>query len=60
MISIFRYEAAKIREKILTWIAWRIPRSVAYWVAVRVATADYDGNPAERPVVDALNSWGTP
>ncbi len=58
MIAI-RYELMRIREKTLTWIAWRLPRSIAYWATVRVLVADYDGNPSERPVLDALNSWGT-
>ena len=53
-----RYEIEKLREKVLTWIAWKLPRPVAYWATIRVATFNYDGNPGERSVLDALNGFG--
>ncbi len=53
-----RYELEKLRVKILTWIVWKLPRPVVYWATVRVATFDYDGNPGERSVLDALNGFG--
>ena len=48
------------RERVRIWLAWRLPRSVAYWAMVRVVTSDYDGDPTERSVVEALERWGTP
>ena len=52
------YEVAKLREKVLLWMVWRLlPRSVAYWATVRVVTSDYPGNPGERTALDALRSW---
>lgn len=51
------YRVEKYRERVLLWIAWRLPRAVAYWAAVRVMVEGYDENPAERPIVDALNDW---
>ena len=54
----FAYEVAKVREKFLVWIVWRLPRSVAYWATVRVVTSDYDDNPSDRTALDALNAWG--
>ncbi len=52
-----RYEIERLREKVLIWIAWSLPHSVAYWATLRVATFDYGGNPAERTVLDALNGF---
>lgn len=34
-------------------IAWRVPRPVAYWVFVRLAS-NTDGNPGERTCLDVL------
>lgn len=38
-------------------LIWALPRRVAMWAFIRVATADYNGNPGERTVLDALKSW---
>lgn len=50
------------REKILMAIAWRMPREVAYWCAIRLfahaTTGEYgDGYPEETTVVEALRRW---
>lgn len=51
-----------MHEKILQWIAWKVPRSLAMWVFIRVATwatvGKYSGT--EVPAltcVDALDRW---
>lgn len=51
------YEYMKWRERFLIWLAWLIPRPLAYWTFIRIATADYDRNPGERTVLDAAESW---
>lgn len=53
----------KLRERIATWIAWRLPRDVAYWAYIRVATSghkpgtSYSGNPGEQAVVEPMERW---
>lgn len=52
-----------MKEKILIWLAWKMPRGLAKWAAIRVMTAGRHGepyaeNPAERTCGHALNSWG--
>lgn len=59
----WRYELAKRRERIVMWIAWRLPRYLAYWVAIRVmahATTGPYGNqePGRVSIMDALKRWG--
>ena len=51
------YSRKEWAELIVRNIAWRLPRQVTYWAYIRVQTAGYDGNPAERPVVDAMKAW---
>ncbi len=46
-----------IRERLIIWMAWRLPRILAYWAFVRVQTADYGGNPADRSATEAMGSW---
>ncbi len=45
------------RERLTIWLVWHLPRSLVYWAYVRVQTADYNGNPADRPATDAMQSW---
>lgn len=51
-----------MKEKILMWIAWHMPRSVAYWCAVRVnanaTTGKYETQVVpELTAMDALKRW---
>ena len=52
-----QYEVEKLRERLLTWIVWKLPQSVVYWATVRVAVFDHDGNPGERTILDVLNGF---
>jgi hypothetical protein len=51
------------KERIVIWVAWHLPRSIAYWAYIRVATAGdkpgtpYPGNPTEQSVIDPINRW---
>ena len=50
------------RERLLIWLAWRMPRSLSYWCAVRVGahatTGDWGHfNTPETTVLDALKRW---
>lgn len=49
------------REDFLRWLAWKLPRDLAYWATIRVGTSGFDGpypgNPGERTIGDALDDW---
>lgn len=49
--------AARPARKLGMAFIWALPKAVAYWSFVRVATHDYDGNPGERTVLDAMKGW---
>ena len=51
------YQYMSMSERFVIWLAWLVPRWLAYWVFIRIATADYDGAPSERTVLDAAESW---
>ncbi len=50
-----------MRERIWRAIAWRLPRGLAYWAAVRVsaeATSHFSRRPPyEVSIIDALTVW---
>lgn len=35
-------------ERIWVWLAWRLPRGLVYWCAIRLITAAYGGKYADR------------
>ena len=51
-------------EKLMIWLAWKLPRSLAKWAAVRVMTtasaADrfVDKSPEELTCSEVLKEWG--
>ena len=51
-----------MKEKFLIWLAWKLPRNLAYWAAVRVnseaTTIHYtDRTPSEVSIIEALKVW---
>jgi hypothetical protein len=51
-----------MKEKIAIWIAWKLPRLLAYWCAVRVhahaTTGAYSRQVVpELTAIDALKRW---
>jgi len=57
-----RYEAGKLREKVLVFIAWHLPKSVAMWAYIRVGahatTGEYsDTIVPELGMMEALRRW---
>lgn len=51
-----------MKERIMLWLAWRVPKDLAYWCAVRVMSHATTGNYAYQLVhgllaVDALKRW---
>jgi hypothetical protein len=56
------YRATKLKEKVLRWIAWKLPRSLVQWVYIRVvlhATNGKWGNTIVPNItaMDALQRW---
>lgn len=49
-----RWRFTNKREKLLMWIAWKIPKSIAYWVFVRCATQTKEPYPAERTCLQVM------
>lgn len=43
----FLYWLSRRREALLIWLAWKVPRPVAYWVFIRMASATSE-NPGDR------------
>lgn len=50
------------RERALMWIAWHLPRKLAYWAFVRVAahgtTGEWSGSvPDQLNIMEAMRRW---
>ena len=57
-----RQTLSKLAERILMWIAWKVPKPLARWVFVRVAifgtVGKYSSTVLPEPtIVDALKRW---
>jgi hypothetical protein len=53
-----------VKEKFWTWLAWKLPRPLAYWATIRVGvhatTGEYSQTVVpEMPYTDALKRWNT-
>lgn len=51
-----------MKEKIWEYLAWKLPRRLVYWCAIRLAAAATTGRyssrtPDEVSVLDALDAW---
>ncbi len=58
----WRYEWRKLKERVLMWIAWHLPRSLVKWCYVRVgahATTGKHGHTVvpDLSMMDALKRW---
>jgi hypothetical protein len=51
------YIGASRIEKFWIWVAWRMPRELVYWCAIRLLTDKNPLNPDARIASDALKSW---
>ena len=49
-----------MKEKILIWLAWRMPHDLVYWCAIRVMTFCYGGSPDARTCAEALDAFRPP
>jgi hypothetical protein len=50
-----------MKENIIIWLAWHLPRRLIYWCAIRVAAEGSVEHPQtampELTAMDALHSW---
>ena len=53
----WRHEVSRRREQLVMAFVWRLPRSVAMWAFVRVATEGCKDNPVDQTVRDVLKRW---
>lgn len=53
-----------LKEKIICWIAFHLPRYLIYWCAIRLlkqATLVYsDRSPYEIDILEAIDAWNKP
>lgn len=59
-----KYTLYRWREKALIWFAWKLPKSLAYWAAIRVIAHATQGQYSNQIVpdltaADALKRWET-
>ena len=46
-----------MKEKLAIAIAWALPRRIAYWAFIRVATEGSNEYPAEQKVDEIMKRW---
>jgi hypothetical protein len=59
------WRAKELTENAIIFVAYRLPKRLAYWCAIRLASGNgnggaYEGNPGDRTCADMLkahNSW---
>ena len=37
-------------EKLRIWVAWKLPKGVAYWAAIRVMAGNLDNGPSDEMI----------
>lgn len=57
-----KYKLSKLRQKLLIKLAWKMPRKLAYWAAIRVISNATIGQYENQVVpdltaMDALERW---
>lgn len=60
--DLFRFWLRSVSEKVCIWLAWRMPRQLVLWAAVRLmshATCTKFSNrtPDNVSIMDALDAW---
>jgi hypothetical protein len=52
----FRWRWSQFCERIQLWISWRVPRKIAYWCFIRVATYK-NGDAPDPSVITIMKRW---
>ena len=60
--SYWRWRISIGRERVVTWIAFHLPREIAYWCYIRVASSatvhDYpERTPDQVNIMEAMEAW---
>lgn len=60
--DLFRYDLYKVPERVCIWIAWKMPRQLVLWCAVRLfanaTTGPYGSQEVGTvSIMDALQRW---
>jgi hypothetical protein len=60
-----KYKMYRMKEKLILWIVWKLPKTIIYWAAIRLmsfATCGQYGNdsPTDLPMMEALKRWPLP
>ena len=53
----FELWRAQWLERASVWVAWHLPRRVAYWATIRLAVEDNEDYPGDRTVIEVLDGW---
>jgi hypothetical protein len=58
----FRHETNRVKERAVMAVAWKLPRQLAYWAAIRVLAHATTGRYSDQIVpelraLDALERW---
>lgn len=61
-LLLLRWSLRRGGEKAAQWLAWRLPRWLVYWAAIRLGaqatTGPHGGtDPGELPFMEALKRW---
>jgi hypothetical protein len=64
-LSYLQYRMKKLPEKFTMTVAWRLPKQLAYWAAIRVMAHATTGSYSNQVVpellaMDALERWNDP
>ena len=56
------FDGGRMRERLVIWIAWHLPRRLAYWATIRVGVHATTGRWSSQVVpdlyyADALKRW---
>lgn len=46
-----------MKERVTIWLSHLLPRRLAYWAFIRVATEGCEGNPCEQSCYEPAKRW---
>lgn len=63
--QVLRWKVERIKEDVTMWFAWRLPKYLVYWAAIRLIAHATTGKYSDQEVpalaaMDALKRWEKP
>lgn len=56
-IELFRWWLSRKQERLVMWVAWKMPRRIVYWCVVRAACkVEPNYSPADVPAIDLMRA----